>query len=147
MVPGKTYDIQYNYITIGGHRIGGFGDEGVAEYEHASDVVEVAVGADGEVTFSRTNNFLMFVNITVKENSRSVRILDELFRAQQATPTILPLPYIHRDVLNGDQVRDQYAVFVQIPGPNKGRTASDRVFRLALPNGRRNQQLATTSLI
>lgn len=146
MVPGKTYDISQNYITMNGHRIGGYGDDGGIEYEHGSDLVEVAVGADGEVTFSRSNNWLMYANITVRENSNSCRMLAQMQQMQEASPTIVPIAFYHRDALNGDEVRDG-AVFVQVPGPSKGRTAGERVFRIALPNGRRGMRLASTSLL
>lgn len=132
--PLKTYDLNEVFLLVGGRRIGGYGEDGGIEFELAADRGEVAVGADGQVTFSRTNNNLVMCNITVMETSKSYRDLADLYTTQAAEAPIEALDFLCEDEINGDKVQDQYATFVQVPVPSKGRVAGERVFRLALPN-------------
>lgn len=145
--PLKTYDLSLVFCTIGGHRVGGYADAGSINLEMAEAVTTTSVGADGEVTASRNNNKVVFANITLRENAKSVRRLFELYAVQAAQPSILPLPFLLRDILNGDEIRDRFAVFEQIPPPSKGKTAGDRVFRVMLPNAREGMILAGSVLI
>lgn len=145
--PLKTYDFALVLLIIGGFEISGYGDDGGIDYEYPSASNEHGVGADGHVTVSRTNDNRMIAHVTVKESSKSYRDLAALERIQRAQPTILPLPFIMRCLTTGDEVSDQYAAFLQIPTPSKGKNATDRVFDILLPNGKANAKFGTANVI
>lgn len=129
----KTYDFKENDIVVGGHRLSGFAEDGGVEYDMASDIAEHISGADGQVTASKNNDNRMVATITVMETSRAYAVLAELMQSQQQSKTYGPLPYLHRDNINGDLVKSKYAVFLNRPGPSKARAAGEREFRILLP--------------
>lgn len=134
----KTYDFGENYVTIAGITIGGFDDDGTIEYEGMEDEGELSVGADGEATFSKSNNRAMFVTITLKETSNSVFELDALRKAQQLAGKIPPVSFLHTDKFTGDIVASAYAVLLSSALPNKARMAGTRQYRFALPYGKQS---------
>lgn len=140
MTPLKTYDLKKVLVTIGGYRIGGWGNDGGIELAYQSPVGELSTGADGQSTFSRNNDPVMIATITVMETSRSYRDLYTLARAQAATDAITPLAFLLKDPISGDAVADDYATFVETPAPSKAKTAGERVFVVALPNARDNSK-------
>ena len=134
--PMKTYDLTTCYCTINGIRIQGFDEDDAVSIEPVGDDVEHSVGADGEVTASRTNDSRMIATINVRENSKGAQDLGLLRAAQRAETTFTPLPFLLIDEQTGEQISSQYAVFLDTPGPSKGRLASGRAFRLLLPKGK-----------
>ena len=132
--PLKTYDLNSVFLVIGGRRIGGFGEDGGIEFEFSTERGEMAIIADGQATFSQTNNNLMFATVTVMETSKSYRDLADLYTTQAAEAPKERLNFLMEDELSGDKVTDQYAVFIAVPAPSKGRVAGEREFRIALPN-------------
>ena len=86
--PLKTYDLQSVYLTLGGYRIGGYGEDGGIEFEYSADIGELKTGADGQSVFSRINNPAMLCTITVMETSLSYKQLADLMQAQAALETI-----------------------------------------------------------
>lgn len=139
----KFYNFANNQIIVGGISIGGFEEDGGVEYEFGSDIEEDAVGADGEVTFSHLNDDRLYVNIRLKETSKSYNDLGGLLLAQLTArrnlgAALFQVPYLHIDPNTGDEVASGEAIFMHRVGPNKGRVAGERVFRLCLPYGARN---------
>lgn len=132
----KTYDLKAVYLTIGGYEIGGYGADGGIEFANGSPIGEGVVGADGQGTFSRNNDQSMTCTITVMETSRGYRDLATLARNQASQTPIDALSFICRDVINGDEVSEPYAVFMEHAAPSKAKAAGERVFVLWLPNGR-----------
>lgn len=145
----KVYDLKRNFLLIGGFRIGGFGEDAAITYEYGADIFEHNAGADGLVTFSRTNDLRMIATVTVMESSPSYRRLGLLLGQQlaelQAGP-ILPLPFSHTDSLNGDVINSPQCVFVSFPTPNKSRTVSEREFQIALPYAADKVQFGSLNL-
>lgn len=136
----KFYSFEKNFLIINGVRIGGFDDEGGIEYEYDSDLFEMAVGADGEVTASYLANDLMTVTITLKETSDSYRVLANLAASQRlvartGTGALQRISYKHFDPNVGDVVTTNSAVFMGRATPNKARVAGPREFRLSIPYG------------
>lgn len=129
----KTYDFAKNKVVVGKSVIGGFGDDGGVEYEPMEDIGEPTYGADGEATFSRSNNRGIMVTITLKETSNSIPVLDDLRREQQQQRKIQPLSYNHFDTLSGDKVKSANCVFVNRAAPSKTKNAGEREYRLWLP--------------
>lgn len=128
----KTYDLSTVQLAIGGFPISGYGQDGAISIAPAADIGEVSTGADGESTFSRSNNKDGVATITVKESSRGYRHLAALLKAQEAAVTIAPQPFFLIDPQNGDKISTPWSVFIQRPTVDKNRTASDRVFVLHL---------------
>jgi len=132
--PLKTYDLQSVYLTLGGYRIGGYGEDGGIEFEYSADIGELKTGADGQSVFSRINNPAMLCTITVMETSLSYKQLANLMQAQAALEQIERLEFSMEDEINGDKVTEQYATFIARPVPSKGKAAGERQFKIALPN-------------
>lgn len=136
--PLKTYDLRSVIIAINGIRIQGFGDDDAIGFEMAGDDIEDSVGADGQVTASRTNDDRVYADITVKENSAGARDLGSQRQIQRLLPTLTPFAFMMLDPQSGETITSQYAVFKTSPGPSKSKLAGERVFRLLLPNAKGN---------
>ena len=132
--PIKTYKLSNVYLLLGGYRIGGFGESGGVEFEYGADLGEATVGADGQTTFSYSNDNTMTATITVMETSKSYKDLAALMQAQVAQEVISRLEFLMNDEVNGDKISDKYATFVTRPTPNKAKKAGERVFKILLPN-------------
>jgi hypothetical protein len=139
----KTYDLRRVILIIGGFEISGYDDDGAIEYENGAPIGEMTSGADGHATFSRNNDGTLTATISVKETSKSYRDLAGLLEAQEAQGEILPLPYMMRDLNNGDEVKAQYATFLERPVSSKGKGAGSRDFKIGLPNAARTQKHGT----
>jgi len=137
-VPLKTHDLEQIFATLGGYRIGGWGETGGIVFERASDVIEDSVGASGEVTVSRLNDNRVYATITCRANSETAKVLGQLWRAQQAQPTITPLPFLSIDNNTGSEISDQYAVFKSVPIASQERTVGELEWVLLLPNAGRD---------
>jgi len=135
----KLYDLTANVIAIGSVRIGSFDEEGAVEYEMLSDEHESANSSDGRApVYSRLNDERVGVTITLMETSPSVGYLDTLLRGQRAQRgSLLTVTYSHVDTISGDTISSPQAIFMNRPGPSKGRVAGTREFRLELPFGKR----------
>lgn len=132
----KNYNFKDgNLIIIGGERVGGFAEDGGIEYELAADTYEDVNGADGITTISQLNDPRMYATITLMETSKSYRVLANLWRIQKEQLIKLPMPMIHKDIINGDETKEVQAIFMAPPVPSKARTAGEREFRILLPNG------------
>lgn len=130
----RTYDLKAVDLVIGGVVIDGFGPDDAIEFEWASEIGESTVGADGSPVFSRYNDQRLMCRITLLETTQGYRNLAALMAAQAAQEAIQPLSFLMRDRINGDEVHDRFATFMERPTPSKGRTAGTRTFRLVLPN-------------
>jgi hypothetical protein len=150
LAPLKTYNLKdQQVIIIGGVLIGGYGKEGGIAYEYPSDRYQDDVGADGQVTVSRLNDERVYVTITLMENSPAYKELMSLLRLQEIqakTPLgVLPMPYLHQDFANGDNISSAHCVFLTQPQPSKVRTVGEVEFKLLLPNAAKNMVLAVAS--
>lgn len=130
----QFYNFKTNSLLIGGFKIGGFGDEGGIEYEFPDDLHRHVSTADGQTVVSRVNDARVVATITLKETSSGYRRLAQLIQAQLANPlALLPLPYVHRDPINGDLITSSHVVFLNFPEPSKARDAGEREFEILLP--------------
>jgi len=136
--PLKTYNLTKCIFTLDEVRITGFGVDSVAEYERPSDIIEDDVSADGQVVASVTNDNRMYVTITLMETSLAYRQLATKFQIQNALTTIVPMKFLMHDLVNGDRIVEQYAMFKKMPVPSKGKKAGERQFQLLLPNAGEN---------
>lgn len=144
----KNYNFKDGVVLIiGGRQIGGFAEDGGVEYEFPSDIYEHISGADSQVTISQLNDHRMIATITLMETSKSYRDLFQMLRTQEAQLIKLPLSYLHRDQINGDQVLSGSAVFLGYPAPSKSRTAGEREFRILLPHGAKSYLAGSQNII
>lgn len=147
--PVNNYNLKANIVTLGGIRIEGAAEDGFLTYEFGSDLIETTVGADGCVSVSMINDDSAIAVITVKETVPAAKILWDLSRAQRAAMQITripPLPFYHADLITGDLASDPQAVFVSVPGMNKGSTLGTREFRILLPYVRRTMVQAAKNI-
>lgn len=150
LAPLKTYNLKdQQVLIIGGVLVGGYGKEGGVAYEYPSDRYQDDVGADGQATVSRLNDERVYVTLTLMENSPAVkelRALQVLQEFQAKTPAgVLPLPYLHQDLANGDTISSAHCVFLTQPAPSKARTVGEVEFKLLLPNAADDMVLAVAS--
>lgn len=144
----KNYNFKDGTVLIiGGRQIGGFAEDGGVEYEFPSEIYEHVSGADGQVTISQMNDFRMIATVTLMETSKSYRDLFQMLRTQEAQLLKLPLAYLHRDQINGDQVLGGQAVFLGWPAPSKSRTAGEREFQILLPQGAKSFLAGSQNII
>ena len=133
--PLKTYDLLSVYIIIGGQRISGFVEDDAISFEYASDIGEHAAGADGQVTFSRSNDKRVIATITLAETSLAYKQLGEQLQEQELETTIQRRDFLMRDDISGDKISDEFCTFLTRPSLDKGRVFSAREFQILLPNG------------
>lgn len=140
----KTYDLKQVYLTLGGYRIGGYGEAGGIDFEFGADILETTVGADGDAVVSRTNNQSMTCSITVMETSHSYRRLAEMMDAQAEEEEIGRLEFLMEDELNGDKVTAERAAFVKRPAPSKSKKVGERTFVLFLAKAGKKVKLGAS---
>lgn len=145
----KTYDLDEVYCTVGpvggesAVRIDGYTDDGGIEFDTNSDLGSMSIGNTGLPVFSRNHDELVMATITISEMSVVTRRLAALLDLQRDQSPIEPCPFFLKDTINGDQIEDEYGVFMTLPTPDKSSEAGGREFQLALPNARDKIQLAT----
>lgn len=130
----RSYDLKAVDLVIGGVVIEGFAPDDAIEFEWASEIGESTVGADGHPVFSRYNDQRLFCRIHLLETTQGYRNLAALMATQAGQEAVTALSFLMRDRINGDEVSDRFATFLERPVPSKGRTAGTRTFRLVLPN-------------
>jgi hypothetical protein len=143
----QFYNFKTNLLLIGGFKIGGFGDDGGIEYEFGDDIHRHVSTADGQTVVSRVNDARLIVTVTLKETSAGYRRLAQLLKQQLANPLgLAPLPFVHRDPINGDLVTSSHAVFLNHPSPSKARDAGEREFQILLPYAAFDVQFGSLNL-
>jgi hypothetical protein len=140
--PAKPYNFAENNIMVAGRSISGFDDDGTVSYEFQDDRYTHSVGADGQTTVSKTNDPRVVATITVKETGKGYEILSQLHAQQGTGPVPDPITYLHRDPINGDLVKDNFAIFLAYPGIEKAKEAGSREFTLLLPTAAERVQFA-----
>lgn len=133
--PLKTYDLLSVYIIVGGQRLTGFVEDDAISFEYAADIGEHAAGADGQVTFSRSNDKRVIATISLAETSLAYKQLGAQLQEQEAETTIQRRDFLMRDDISGDKISDEFATFITRPSLDKGRTFGAREFQILLPNG------------
>lgn len=142
--PLKTYNLNAVFLIVGTVRVTGFGETDVATFELAQDDVEMTETADGQTIANATNSDLAYVDLTVMETSHAYKLLADLYQIQRvamrAGGAIPALNFQMLDGINGDSIASGGATFMRPPLLTKAKAASQRVFRLALPNAKSKAQ-------
>lgn len=71
----KTYSVGDVGLSVGGNLMGGFADGTFIAVEREVDAMTKVVGADGEVSRTRSANYSGMLTLTLKQTSDSNRIL------------------------------------------------------------------------
>ena len=122
----KVYDSNQVFLSIGGRSISKGRAAGTfVTSEYAAEAFTPVVGADGEVTISRSNNKSGTIKVNLVQTSDSHRVLMALYETQQATPGGILLDYELRDLSGG--LLEHGQVVIQKPPANAyGAEASER---------------------
>jgi hypothetical protein len=130
------YDLKAVNLMVGGFRINGAGENGLVEFEWERDIAEVTVGADGDAIVSALNSNALFADITLLESALGYTTLAAQMEIQRIASGLggpqPAIPFFLFDTINGDSVSGGCR-FLTRPGPSKGRTVGERVFRVVLP--------------
>lgn len=135
--PQKTHDLAACILTVDGARIEGFGPDEVIEFEWLSPLGEAQVGADGQRTFSRSNDKGAAMTVTLMETSLSYKTLAARQQAQELETPIGRCVVFYRNLISGDEFTEEYATFEARPAMSVGKNAGTRSFRIVLPNAGR----------
>lgn len=133
--PTKIHDLSQVTLAIGGYTLSGYGDGGAVKVEPVSPATESSIGADGQVTYSRTNDRRAKVTVTVRQNSVAHKHLHTLMLAQQTAPVLAPLAFLLINAQTGERVSSAYFVFLERPGVEQAKGVTDRVYVGELPYG------------
>lgn len=82
-----TYDFKKVSVIIDGHIVTGFMDGSVVKWDKNADNVIPHIGADGEVTYSESNDKTGIITLTLKQNSASLSKVLELSEAKREFAT------------------------------------------------------------
>jgi len=145
----KTYNLAAIQFSVGGRKIGGFGADGGVTVTWNADLAEVVIGALGDAVANVSNDRGALVEVTVLESSKGYKDLAELQKAQLAElqdgGTYGRMEVRMNNPINGDTLRDQYGIFLNRPEMAMGKTAGERVFRIACPNAGANLDMGTAN--
>jgi hypothetical protein len=89
----RSYDFSDVQVTVGGLRIGGFGEAGGVNIEPQSEISMMKMGADGEVVISKLPLPSYVVTLTLMETSVSNGTLAGLLMIQRNAPSGFVLPF------------------------------------------------------
>ena len=130
----KSYNFSEVILTIGGFRIGGFGEDGSVSVEFTGDDATMTQGADGEVTVNQLPASPAEVTVSLKETSLSNAVLAGLREVQRRAAAGYIMPFALSDSTTGELVGSAECVFANRPGVSKGREAGEREWKLLLPH-------------
>jgi len=129
----RSYDFSDVQVTVGGLRIGGFGEAGGVNIEPQSEISMMKMGADGEVVISKLPLPSYVVTLTLMETSVSNGTLAGLLMIQRNAPSGFVLPFAMLDTTSGETVLAGQCVFQNLPSITKNKEASEREWKLGLP--------------
>ena len=99
----RTYDAARVAVTVNGVNISGFGEATFVSVEREEENFVKVVGADGNVSRSKTNNKSGSLTITLQQTSPSNDVLSGLAAKDEATSDAI-FPVIVKDVTGGSRI-------------------------------------------
>jgi len=134
----KTYNLAQVQIAINGVPIEGFGESDAITFEPNSDLYESAVGADGEVTRSATNDRSGTITITLMSTSVSNATMTFYLTASKASGGGLlgndKFQIYVKDLNSGDFFLANNAYIQKEPNSTYGRNAAEREWTIYAAN-------------
>lgn len=119
------YNLAHCQILVGGIPATGFNDGDAVEVEYESDIWTEAVGSDGEVTRSATNDRRATIALHLKSSSKLNAILRQKVTLARTVGAGDVFSFMLTDIHTGDQVISPQTWVKTDPGTTKGREASD----------------------
>lgn len=130
-----NYNSKQVSISLGGIPLAGFGDDSMVSIEWDTEITTDAIGVDGEVTASKTNDYRATATIMLKESSTSNAILAGYLQARQRGDNAVGVvPFNVEDGISGERVLAPEAWVLKAPTVEKGREAGDREWQIRLAN-------------
>ena len=130
----KTYYLARVAIAINGTPIEGFGESDAISFEPNSDIYESAVGADGEVTRSATNDRSGTITITLMSTSLSNLKFSGFMALSKALGAADKFIISVNDTNSGDFFLATNAYIQKEPNSTYARNASEREWTLYAAN-------------
>jgi hypothetical protein len=122
----STYDPKEVVITFGAVPIDGYADGTFVEVAPSGEAFTRHVGADGEVSRSKSNDNTHNVTVTLKQSSLSNEYLSVCNKADRLTGhAMLPLSITD---LNGGTLYFWAEAWVEVPSWSFGKEQSDRAW-------------------
>lgn len=127
----KAYNSNEIYLSLANRSIQtGRVESEFVTTDYAVDANVPTVGADGEMTISRSNNESATITIKLLATSDGHRLLEQLYAAQAATPNGAPIPFELRDILGARVEHAEKVVFIKRPATGHGATVGEREWKL-----------------
>lgn len=129
----KTFDFKQVSTIFGGRILQGFADGEVISVEPQSDDFTEFVGADGEVTRSKSNNNLHLVTIRLSQTSDSNDILMGFSIADKKSNAGV-VPFLIKDQNGRSLISAEQAYIKRRPNMGMGVETGTREWIIALPD-------------
>ena len=129
----KTFDFKQVAMIFGGRILQGFADGEVITLEPQGDAFSEFVGADGEVTRSKSNNPMWTATIRLSQTSDSNDILMGFFLADQKSNGGV-VPFLMKDNNGRTLVSSEQAYIKRAPNLTMGVETGVREWQIVLPS-------------
>lgn len=127
----KTYDPSNVQVILGGVPMTGFADGTFVNISFDEDQYTKTVGADGEVSRSKSNNNTATVALTLKQTSSSNDALSALYMADRLN-NAGAVPFMVKEIGTGRTLCFAQAAWVQkLPDVGYSKDVEDRAWTLA----------------
>lgn len=127
----KTYDPNNVQIIMGGVALSGFADGTFINVAYDENLYNKVVGADGEVSRSKTNNRCATVAITLKQTSSSNDELSAFYAADELNNSGV-VPLMIKEIGSGRTLVFAQAAWVEkLPDTGYSKDVEDRAWTIA----------------
>lgn len=127
----KVYDSNLVHVTLADRPIAsGRAEAEFVSTDYSAETFSKTVGADGEVTISRTNNKSGEIKIKLTQTSDGHKLLTQLYAIQRDTPGGVLMDFEVRDILGGLVESAAKCWFTKPPASPYGATAAEREWTL-----------------
>jgi len=127
----KTYDPNNVQLILGGVGISGYADGTFINLTYDEDLYNKTVGADGEVSRSKTTNRSATLTITLKQTSSSNDALSALYQLDESEDGGV-VPMMIKEIGTGTTLVFTQAAWVQkLPDLNFSKDIEDRQWTIA----------------
>ena len=127
----KVYDSNLVNVTLAERPItSGRASGEFVSTDFVSEAFTESVGADGEVTISRTNDKRGEITLKVTQTSSAHLLLTQLYALQQSTPGAALMDFELRDINGGLLESAAKCYFKKAPPSAYGAQAGDREWKL-----------------
>lgn len=128
----RTYDPKDVQVIIGGIPMHGFSDDSMITVEFDDPAFIKTVGADGEVSRSKSNNRSATVKIVLSQTSESNAHLSGIGLADEASNAGV-VPFMLREIGSGSTLLFAESAWIQDwPGPDYKKEVGEREWGIAL---------------